>query len=440
VSSIGDRCTAADENAPAKPEAVQTRYLPSFTGDILWLTAGNVVYGFCQWVVILAIARLGNSAMVGQFSLAQAIMIPIVVFFGMQLRVIQSTDQRGRYRFGDYLLNRLLAAAAGLLTLGAILIYLRYSAETVMIILLVGIARTSESVSDIYLGLYQQRGVMQAIGISAAVRGLLSALGLTTVLYATGSLVWGAGAFAVGCISVFALKDCKAPAVLGVTRREQRLRWANVGPLTRLAAPLAVAVLLTSLNSNIPRYFVHGKAGNAGLGIFSALASVQAAGFLLVNALVLVITPRLARAYDTGNLQIFRKLVLSILGAVILVCSAGIAAIVFAGDRIVTLLFGHDYAGQNRTLLTLAGAASFMLAGSVLGAAASAARKLMHQAAAMGIATCVTLICCYFLVPAMGSVGAALSALASAALSFCLMVWISWDEIMRVSNRSACLV
>ena len=114
-------------------------------------------------------------------------MVPIVVFFGMQLRIVQVTDQRDSYRFGDYLVTRLAASVAAMLTLGSIVWLLKCDAETSIVILLVGIARTSEMVSDIYQGLYQQHRTMGPIGISSGGRGIVATLGLAAVLHLTGN-------------------------------------------------------------------------------------------------------------------------------------------------------------------------------------------------------------------------------------------------------------
>jgi O-antigen/teichoic acid export membrane protein len=289
-------------------------------------------------------------------------------------------------------------------------------------------------VSDIYLGLFQQRRVMRPSGLSSAVRGALSTLLFTIVLYATRNLVYAAGALALGCVTVLAVWDCRAPVFLRLRASERRFRWGNLHRLFRVAAPLGIAVLLVSLNANIPRYFVHAAAGNSGLGVFSALASVQAAGFLVVNALGQVIIPRLARAHNVGDLRGFRKLVFVVLGALAVACGGAIVLIFFAGDRLITLLFGAAYAGQNRTLLALTAAASLVFASSILSSAATAAKKLVHQAAAMAAATATTAIGCYFLVPRMGGFGAALSALASSALSFALLAAICSDELRRLPS------
>src|SRR5207249_11641930 len=44
----------------------------SWRSNFAWALSGNVVYAACQWGMVIALAKLGNSFMVGQFSLGLA--------------------------------------------------------------------------------------------------------------------------------------------------------------------------------------------------------------------------------------------------------------------------------------------------------------------------------------------------------------------------------
>jgi hypothetical protein len=81
--------------------------------NFVWTLTGNVFYAACQWGILVVLAKLGTSQMVGEFALALAITAPVVIGAGLSLRGIQATDARSQYRFGDYLLLRLLTTGTG---------------------------------------------------------------------------------------------------------------------------------------------------------------------------------------------------------------------------------------------------------------------------------------------------------------------------------------
>ena len=52
----------------------------SLRSNFVWILTGNLVYAACQWGMIVALAKLGSSFMVGQFSLGLAIATPVLKF------------------------------------------------------------------------------------------------------------------------------------------------------------------------------------------------------------------------------------------------------------------------------------------------------------------------------------------------------------------------
>ena len=82
--------------------------------NFAWTLSGNVVYAGCQWGMLIAIAKLGTPAMLGQFALGLAIAGPIFIMAQLHLRAVQATDARHEYLFGHYFALRILGTAAAL--------------------------------------------------------------------------------------------------------------------------------------------------------------------------------------------------------------------------------------------------------------------------------------------------------------------------------------
>jgi O-antigen/teichoic acid export membrane protein len=74
----------------------------SLINNFSWALAGNVVYAGCQWGMLMVLAKLGSTEMVGRFALGLAITAPVITFVKFDLRAIQATDIQGIYSFRDY--------------------------------------------------------------------------------------------------------------------------------------------------------------------------------------------------------------------------------------------------------------------------------------------------------------------------------------------------
>ena len=58
----------------------------SFRVKFPWTLLGNVIYAGCQWSMLVVLAKLGSSEMVGQFALGLAMNAPVFMFANLQPR------------------------------------------------------------------------------------------------------------------------------------------------------------------------------------------------------------------------------------------------------------------------------------------------------------------------------------------------------------------
>src|SRR5262249_32128421 len=147
--------------------------------------------------------------LVGEFALALAITAPIVLGAGLSLRSVQATDAAAEYRFGDYLLLRLLTAAAAGAVIVAIVWFSGYEWHTAAIILVVGLAKGFESVSDIFYGLLQQHERMDRIALSMMIKGPLSLAALGAAIYLSGDLLLGVCGLAAAWLLLLVAYDVR---------------------------------------------------------------------------------------------------------------------------------------------------------------------------------------------------------------------------------------
>jgi O-antigen/teichoic acid export membrane protein len=399
--------------------------------NFLWTLSGNVVYAACQWGILVVLAKLGTPQLVGEFALALAITAPIVVGAGLSLRSVQATDAASEYPFGDYLLVRLLTTAAAVAVIVGIVWFSDYEWHTTAIILVVGLAKAFESISDIFYGLLQQHERMDRIALSMMIKGPLSLVALGAAIYLSGDLLLGVCGLAGAWLLLLIVYDARNGASVlkaasnseqisvefgSALARQLQLSWRPraLVALTLLALPVGIVMAIVSFNSNIPRYFIEHDLGAWDLGIFAAVSYPLAAGTTVVNALGQSAAPRLARYYADRDYRAFSSLMCKLLCLGLAIGMGGIVLIWLAGRPILLLLYQHEYAERADVFLWLGLVAGIGYVASLLGYAMIAARYFNAQLPVFLVTTLVTAVGCAILVPRYRISGAAIAMMCAA--------------------------
>jgi len=379
--------------------------------NFLWTLAGGVIYAACQWGILVALAKLGTPRMVGEFALALAVTAPILIGAGLSLRSVQATDALGEYEFRDYFSLRLLTTAAAVLAVAGVVWFSGYGTHAATVILIVGIAKGFESISDIVHGLWQQHERMDLIAGSLMLKGVFSLVVVALAVYFTGDLRVGA----CGLMFVWALillsYDARWAANVSSLTRPLRLRWRPraLGALAWLALPAGVVMALVSFNINVPRYFIEYHLGTGQLGIFAAMAYPMVAGGTVIGALGQSATPRLSQYYASGERRAFLSLLLKLVSLASAVGLASVLVIALVGRPILLLLYRPEYAEHVTAFLLLAIATALGYVASILGYGMTAARYFRAQLPVFMLTTAVTVAACALLVPRHQLPGAALA-------------------------------
>jgi O-antigen/teichoic acid export membrane protein len=299
---------------------------------------------------------------------------------------------------------------AALVATGAIVVVSGYDGETALIIIAVAASKAVEGMSDVHYGSLQQNERMRPIAASLASRGVLAAIAVGVVLWAGGGLLLAIAAIGASWLVVLIAHDRHAVTSLlrdTAQTRAARVDWTAARRIVAIAFPLGLVMMLVSLRTNIPRYFIENRVGTAELGVFAALSSLVAAGNIVISALGQSATPRMARHYHDRNLGALRRLLARLLLVAALCGGAGIVLAAGAGRQILMLMFGADYARSADVLVWLMAVGLVAYATSFLGYALTATRRFTIQLPLFASTSLACAVGCHFLVPEYGLTGAA---------------------------------
>jgi O-antigen/teichoic acid export membrane protein len=379
--------------------------------NVRWVMAGNVAYAVGGWIQLILLARAGGAAAVGVYSLALALTAPVTNFAGLQLGMLLSSDTRRSYAFREYRRLRGHTTALAVLAIALVGWISGLRGEAALALALVALMRAADALADVYFAAWQRAERMREIGLGMALNAGLSAAAMGAAvglgLGVTGAIA-GAVVGSLGALAFVYRRTARDPE-LSVELAE-RAGGADRRRLLRLgleALPLGVIVLLTSLQQNVPRYFVQHAGGEAALGLFAAAAQLTATGGIVVAALGRATTPRFAWLLASGDVDGFRALARRTAATGLLLGGGGAALSAIAGAPILALLFGEEFARAAPVLVVLSVAAGFGFVGVLLGYALTAGRVIAVQPVLLSFTLVALVAASVALVPAHGSLGAA---------------------------------
>jgi O-antigen/teichoic acid export membrane protein len=407
--------------------AVQQGKRPTLCADFSWMFVGNAIYAGGQFATLMLLAKLVSPELVGQYALGLAIVYPVMMLTNLQLRAVMTSSGRQQAHFGHYLSLRLLTTSLALAIIFVMTQALRYRRELTVVVLMVGVAYAIETISDVYYARLQLHDRMAEISKSLIARALLSVLGLALITYVSRSLLWGiAGIVLARAIVLFGYDICDRTHGLNgqskwFSRTEEltpRFDLRVHRKLLWVSFPLGVVVLLTTLNSSVPSYFIQHGLGERDLGIFSAIGFMLSVGNMAVVSLGQSAFTRLARSYATGNLVAFSSLLAKLVGfgATLGVCGMILSKV--AGRGILTILFRPEYAERADLLPWLMAVGGVLFMAQFLGFGMTAAGYYNSQVVLNVLANLSLFAACYWLVAQQGLMGATFAMLIAAIVQF----------------------
>ncbi len=460
---LPDNCNT-DREVLVEPEQAGSRYCispaknalaaKSLKENVSWTFAGNVVFAVARWATLAIIAKLGDSAMVGQYGFAGAICMPVVVFFQFGLRILQTTDAKRQFQFQHYLAFRLVTTGASLLVIGTLIWLGGYAWDSCLLIALIALAYSMESIGETFLGLYQQSERMDFAAKSKGVHAVLLIVLPAVGLYATQSVLGAALGLAVAVALKVVLYDL--PTASKLLRSElcalqspastlqcgrhpllPRFHLHSFRSLLWLGLPLAAVMMVLSLSQHVPRYFIEHRLQDRDLGHFVAMASLAIAQTIVANAIGAAATPRMARLYANGNLRGFGKLIAKMLGLVGAIGIGGLLVAWVAGRELLTILFTEEYAKDLDVFLVLMATGAVMCLGTILGNGVSSMRRFRIQLAINCVKLGVVTTGCYYAVGLYGLLGAAWALLAAEVISIICYGAIILSALWRQEDAAA---
>lgn len=402
--------------SPSVPVAVVTLSRYGVRRNLVSTVVGNVVFSGSQFLITIALARLGGISDLGQYALGLAWCTPIFAFTGLQMRAVQATDCRGRFQFADYLRVRLAGTAFAIIAILAVSVLASWSRGILIVVLAVACTKAADSLSDLLYGLLQLHERLDLIARGMSVRASVGVLALVIAVGLTHNVVIGLFSLALGWLIVLFTYEWPMTLRVGAVNRCDLVRFrftGSSGRLTLLCLPLALVALVLNSAFSIPRVMLEHTAGEQSLGLFSAVATISAGIGLLYSAVGQTALPRLAKTFMSDRQRFDTAVLRMMLFSIALGCLVVLGAWLW-GAKLVGLFYGHQAQTTSGLVAGLVTVGVLSNTASLLGAGLTASQRFWSQFSVSCFTLVVTAAACNWLIPAMGATGAMYATLAGA--------------------------
>lgn len=315
-----------------------------------WALLANVTAAIGSWLILVVIVRLGTQDDVAEFAYAQAILLPIHLFFTLKLRTVQSADAKKRWTAEEYHLVRWLSAILSIFVSVVALSMFEVDWAVFVVGSFLAITYGLAIVNETPITLFQKnnRNDLFFFGnfFGASVTIVFFFLGFYFFHTLTAAVLFFVAAKVIGYIYYLLLMK-KNMAVISV-RWWENVRFRREIIIT--AFPLGLTALMGSLFTAIPRVVIKDNLGDSALAVYVVLTSLLVAFNLLVNSFVQSALPNLAKDYivDYGSFMLkIRKAILRLIALSVLVS----VVVYFFGEIALLVFFGKEYSMYSQELL-----------------------------------------------------------------------------------------
>lgn len=327
--------------------------------NLLWNTAGCLIYQGCQWLTTILVVLLSSSyENSGILAFAMATGNVYTGLATYNVRTFQVSDINNQFSSKNYIGFRIATILIATVACLAYSFAVAPSLSTGVAIAAYLLFKADESFVNVFYGIDQKAQRMDYIGISQGIRGILSIASFCLALILADDLTVAFVAMFVCCAAVTLLFDIPKSKKIDAIGFDLPRRICR--DLFKLCAPSVIAILAYGLVATIARQWFGLQYGEEALGIYSAVATPCVLVQVMANYLYNPFLVPIARSWTSHNsselLSQLKKLISGML-AVVAIC---LVAALAAGAPVIELIYGDSIKDYSWMITPAMVAASFM--------------------------------------------------------------------------------
>lgn len=397
-----------------------------------WLLGGNIIFAFSQWLMLIFFSRMSDPTQLGYYSYALAVTAPIFLLSNLQLRplLVADLNTSKSFDFSQYFSLRIIT-----IVLAIIVSLLFTSGDTtisIIIMILVVFIKASEALSDLIYAYYNAIKRTTFISKSLTIKSMLVIFSSLIVLYLTKSIVYSLFATLFGYILVLIFLDIRENInhIKNISFFDRNLKYIFVSGL-----PLGIAVMLISLQTNIPRYFLENYLSIEIVGVYTIFYYFLVIGSIVINSVCQYLSPYFSEYYKDLNVNQLKTVMTQAFSIALVLGILGLIVSIPLHSFIVGAIYGTDYIEYSYTLPYIMFAGVFSYLSVVNGYLLTSLGLLKIQIPIFSFLVSITFLYSYLLIPTYGLMGAAYTTILSTITQFLVSSIIVYSKVKGMKKN-----
>lgn len=380
--------------------------------NIVWAFVGNISVAFFSGIILIALTKIANATVVGQYAIAQAIALPIQLFFTFKLRTVQITDYQFEYSLSEYLGVRYYSALLNIACATTLALAL-YSGELVVLIIMTSIGYSVLIIREYYIAELQKKSRMDLVAISNICISFFAFI-LFFLSYYFSRKLWFAilSMFIARFVVTFGIDRllCRyledGSSKVEFTYLVSADFFKRAVKMVRVCFSMGLIALLSTLFISVPRLAIQRYCGVEEVGYFAALSSLLVVISLFTNSLSQVFAPVLSRLFVEDTKEYVATFAKYVAGCILF--SLFVLGIVHSyGKQIIVIIFNEDYISYTSLFTLIIVSGSLLSLFSAFNIGLSAQRKFVEQLPIYAICAAIVIFGSITIVPKVGINGGA---------------------------------
>lgn len=369
--------------------------------SILITLMANLALAFSQWLLIANLNHTGNLDAVGQYSYSLALAGVFLTIGQMGLRQFLMSKSATAEHLEQIFTTRLITSisAWGLLVIYALLLV---DEIYFWLVLLLGLAKIAENLSDIAHGFFQRNFQISSIARSRIGRAFFTPAIFLAVFFISNSLHLACVALIVTWALVFFIFDRKA-----LQPYRCNLTQVNLVPkILSQAYPMGIASVLVILSVSIPLFTLAQFFDDLQVGQYASIFYFVTAGSLILQSALQVISPIIVGHLNNNCFVNIRRIASVCYLLALGFGSAGVVLAEYLGEWVLVLVYGESFVGLGSLLVTAAFINLVIAFQSVGGVVLTAHGIFKFQMVVMAVSVMVSAISSHYFISSYGVAGA----------------------------------
>ena len=397
-----------------------------------WLLGGNIIFALSQWLMLIFFSRMSDPTQLGYYSYALAVTAPIFLLSNLQLRplLVADLNTSKSFSFSQYFSLRIITIVLAIVV--SLFFISGNTTFSIVVLTLVVLIKASEAFSDIIYAYYNAKKRTSFISKSLTIKSILVISISFLTLYLTNNIIYSLSATLFGYLVILIFLDIK--------KNKEYLKNIKFfdGDLTSLfiiGLPLGIAVMLISLQTNIPRYFLEYYLNVEFVGVYTIFYYFLVIGAIVINSVCQYLSPYFSEFYGSSNIKELKK---TILQAFLVALALGIIGLVVSipfHQFIIKVIYGKDYVEYSYILPYVMLAGLFSYLSVVSGYILTSLKVLKAQIPIFLFLAIITVLYSYLLIPSYGLMGAAGTTILSAITQFLISSAFVYKKIQSLGDN-----